>query len=113
MELTRIVERMRGIPEKQEKCASRRRDVNRMKMLVERQYRQRQRIATTGRLKCSHIVIDLERLVETPKRILGLDIWGFGSRSAPFAPRPFDDITRSIDRLGNLSPWHAPECSNK
>ncbi len=87
-----IVERMRGIAEKQEKCTSRRGDLNRMKMLVEREYRKRQRITTTGRVmeQCK-LVIDLERIVEMTKRVL------FGNFS------PWRD----------LSPWHASECSNK
>lgn len=94
VQFTSVVQGMRGIAEEQQKCASRGGDVNGMKVLVQRENWQRQRIATAGRMKRGNVVIDFERLIEMPERII------------------FVCITRLIERLGILSPWHASECSS-
>lgn len=95
MQFARVVERMRGIPEKQENGPARRRDVNGMKMLVERQNRKRQWVATTRDMKRRDVVVDLERFIEIAERI------------------PFGKLSRRRRLYGYLSPWHATECSNK
>ena len=95
MQFARVVERMRSIAEKQENGPSRRRDVNRMEMLVERQNRQRQWVATTARVKRGDVVVNLERFVEIAKRIL------------------FGNFSRWRRLCGYLSPWHGANCSNK
>lgn len=89
MEFAPVIDGLGRIPKEQKKCPTRCRDVNRMKMLVERQNRQRQRVLATDRVKLGNFVVDLERLVEIPKRIF------------------------RFQQLGYLSPWHASECSNK
>ncbi len=93
VQFARVVDGVGGISEKQEKRPPRRRDVNRMKVFVERQNRQRQRITTTGRMNRGHVIVDFKGFIETPEGI------------------PVHCI-RFEKRLGHLSPWHVPECSN-
>jgi hypothetical protein len=84
VEFARVVDSMRGIAKKQEKCAAARRDLNGMKMLVERQHRQTQRVTMTWRVKRGDVVVDLKRFVDTSKRIF------------------LGDIANRLDVFGNL-----------
>jgi hypothetical protein len=55
-----------------------------MKMLVERQHRQTQRVTMTWRVKRGDVVVDLKRFVDTSKRIF------------------LGDIANRLDVFGNL-----------
>ena len=94
MQFAGVVEGMSGIAEQQQKGAARGGDLNRVKVLVQREDWQRQRVVAARRMKRGDVIIDFKRLVEIPERIV------------------FAWMARSIERFGILSPWHASECSS-